>query len=416
LIPSKTLLYFYAVLLAGVIDVIAHIIAHADEDGISSSVMMSNYLRRIGYSSVLITFLKRVFENDFKKAAMTNSDLVVLLDLGATYGDYINRYLKEKRVWVIDHHKRYGSTEPDVELYLNPTENGEPDYTTSTSYLVYTLVKKEGMAAPNDPIIATIGMIGDMVHIIPGKNLNFERVLGDAAKIEYASLKKGWISGGKEKRRMWDAVIENFVPAPNVEELRKKKYLLVQKWSGAKDQFELLEEIYPKEERAVRKTIYLKGVEIHDVVRWVRDVKSPLEKEYRMRMVYENYIPFRPDFAPYTLVGTSVQKNVVETDNFYFYVKNTFDNMVIELNYLSSWYYRDKPVFAINRSGSQVYVHGRLSRMSGNTCDIGKVLNELGQVFGGDGGGHTFAGTARLPGASIETARTQLEKLCREYS
>lgn len=393
---------------------IAHIVAHSDEDGVSSSIIIEKYLMSIGYDTVLKTYLKRVFENDFRRIASIDSDLVVFLDVGAAYGRYINKYLNQKKVWVFDHHNRHDEPFPDVELYRNPTEVGKPDYMTSTSYLVYEFLKKNQHEEPKDAVLSLIGMIADMADFVPGRNRTFEKLLCDASKISYGQIVRDWVSGGKIGRPMIKPVLENFVPAPDVEALKLREKKLSSKfWRMNVDRLTLIKEIYPESEKPIRQTLHLKGVEIHDVVRWVRDSKNPVEKEYRMRMIYSDYIPFRPDFIEYVYSGYEPETVPEDAGSFYYYVEHTFESSVIKLNYLSSWYYRDKPVFAINVMGDQAYVHGRLHRTSRTDCNIGLVMYTLAKTFGGDGGGHTYAASARIKETNPHKIISEMKRLCR---
>ncbi len=107
-----------------------------DVDGVTSTALMINFFRRIGYP---VQYILPHREKDgyglrkagIDKAAALGADLIITVDNGITSGDAVD-YAKEKGIDVIitDHHLQEGEL-PDAAAVINPNRN-DSDYPFKT--------------------------------------------------------------------------------------------------------------------------------------------------------------------------------------------------------------------------------------------------------------------------------------------
>src|SRR3989344_4770083 len=82
---------------------VVRVVSHLDADGLTSASIMLQVLKREKKKFVLSIF-KQLNENVLKELSLENYKVIIFTDLGSGYIKLINKYLKDKKIFIFDHH------------------------------------------------------------------------------------------------------------------------------------------------------------------------------------------------------------------------------------------------------------------------------------------------------------------------
>lgn len=139
---------------------IIRIISHNDCDGITAAAILVKALKRLDKSFV-VGFVKNLTNDVIKEISYEAYQNVVFLDLGSGSLEYINNLLKDRDVFVFDHHQ---FIEADFNgSFINPHAfNVDGETGISAAGISYLLAKTIDSENIDSAYLAIIGAIGDM--------------------------------------------------------------------------------------------------------------------------------------------------------------------------------------------------------------------------------------------------------------
>ncbi len=165
------------------------IISHLDTDGICSASILIGLLNRqkMNYS---ISILPQLKEEDLKQFAKEEASVFVFTDLGSGQIGSIAKILKNKKVFIIDHHVPQLKISQKNIHHLNPCDCGiDGSLEVSGSGVVYFFAK-EIIKSNSMSHIAVIGAIGDTQEKNGFSGLN-KIILEDALDSGRINISKG---------------------------------------------------------------------------------------------------------------------------------------------------------------------------------------------------------------------------------
>lgn len=136
------------------------LVSHLDSDGLSSSAIMIKALRRNGIKFSLTT-IRQLDDLVLDEISRENCEVVFFLDLGSGNIDKIEQLLKDKEVFILDHHTITGKVK-NVNL-INPMLHGvDGNSEISGAGICYFFAKALNFDNIDMAHIAILGAIGDM--------------------------------------------------------------------------------------------------------------------------------------------------------------------------------------------------------------------------------------------------------------
>src|SRR3989344_2273127 len=85
------------------IDEPVRVISHLDADGLSSAAIILKTLRR-NENEFILSIVRQLDENIVKELSLENYNYFLFADLGSGFLSIIDRYLNDRKVFVLDHH------------------------------------------------------------------------------------------------------------------------------------------------------------------------------------------------------------------------------------------------------------------------------------------------------------------------
>ena len=185
------------------------VISHLDSDGLTSASIMLQVLKREKKKFVL-SIVKQLNENVLKELSLENYNTIIFTDLGSGYIKLINQYLKNKKIFIFDHHI------PDVSeihsniSHVNPNSS-DRIFQISGSGVTYLFAKNLSLENKDLAYLAVIGSIGDSQKF---QDLN-KQILDDAVdtnKIEIRRVLKMFGAQTKPLYKVLQFSTDPFIP------------------------------------------------------------------------------------------------------------------------------------------------------------------------------------------------------------
>ncbi len=139
---------------------IIRIVSHNDCDGITSASVLVKALKKIERKFV-VSFVKNLTSELLKELSIEPYDIVIFTDLGSASLDHIQSSLKDKNVFVLDHHQIKEHNFKGI--FVNPLNHGlDGEKGISAAGVVYLFTKLIGSSNKENAYLGLIGAIGDM--------------------------------------------------------------------------------------------------------------------------------------------------------------------------------------------------------------------------------------------------------------
>jgi len=188
------------------------IISHFDSDGISAASILIKALKRENIKFA-VSIVRQLSKNILEELKLENYNCYVFIDLGSGSLSLIQRILKNKTNFVLDHHKPE-NIKNDV-IHVNPHLFGI-DGTTEISGagVVYLFTKKLNIKNKDMAHIALVGAIGDIQENKGFFKLNND-ILKDAIEFDKIEVKQGLRMFGlqtKPLHRVLQYSIDPYIP------------------------------------------------------------------------------------------------------------------------------------------------------------------------------------------------------------
>ena len=163
------------------------IVSNFDADGITAAAILVKAMQRLN-KSFSLSIIKQLTENHLKELSAEDYKTIVIADMGSGSLSLIDKYLKGKTVFVLDHHQMENFENIGFNL-LNPLMHGISNYKEiSASGVCYLFAKALNEENKDLAHLAIIGAIGDIQEDNGFIGLNKE-ILEDAK--EKIEVKKG---------------------------------------------------------------------------------------------------------------------------------------------------------------------------------------------------------------------------------
>ena len=176
------------------IDEPIRVISHLDADGLSSAAIISKALKR-NNNEFSLTIVRQLDEKIIKELSLEDYNYFLFVDLGSGFLSYINRYLNDRKVFILDHHIPE-NVEGDF-IQVNPHMIGLDSGSISGAGLAYLFARELDENNKDLAYIAVIGGMGDQINFNQGLN---QIILKDALDSGYLEIKKGLKIFGAQTR------------------------------------------------------------------------------------------------------------------------------------------------------------------------------------------------------------------------
>ena len=218
------------------------IISHIDTDGITSASILVKTLQKLD-KNFSLSFVKQLSQKILSQLKQENYSIYIFLDLGSANIQEINDNLKEKQIFILDHHL-FQNIENDF-IHINPHLFGiNNELEISGSGIVYFLSKTINLENKNLSHLAIIGAIGDMQERKGFLGLNNEILQDsiDSNKIEVSTGLRMFGSYTRPLYKLLQYSTDPYIPGITGNEESTLKFLENLKINKEKKLFELDEE------------------------------------------------------------------------------------------------------------------------------------------------------------------------------
>ncbi len=158
------------------------VVSNFDTDGITSAAIIVKALQKENRNFSL-SIVKQLTEDVLKELSKEDYETFLILDMGSGSLDLINKYLKGKNVFVLDHHQ-VEDVRSDANI-LNPLLYGVEDYKEiSAAGVCYFFAKALDEKNIDSAYLAVIGAIGDVQENKGFVGLNQEILKDAEGKLE----------------------------------------------------------------------------------------------------------------------------------------------------------------------------------------------------------------------------------------
>ncbi len=190
------------------------LVSHLDADGLSSSAIMISALQREGLCFSLTT-IRQIDDYALEEIKREHYSLVFFLDLGSGSLRKIDEYLKEKEVFILDHHSIESYTTERIHL-LNPLLYGiDGNSHISGAGVCYLFAKALNPRNMDLAHIALLGAIGDMQESNGFSSSLNSFILDDAVSSGKIEVKIGLRMFGMQTRpldKMLEYTADPYIP------------------------------------------------------------------------------------------------------------------------------------------------------------------------------------------------------------
>jgi len=428
------------------------IVSHYDADGISSCAIIADLLNFLG-KNYEFKILRQLDKTTIKTIYTQKS--MIFTDLGSGQIDLINENFSGKKIFIIDHHppeQKYLKTKIEAKnliYHLNAHIFGiDGSFEISASGMCYLVARELGRKNLVD--IAIVGAVGDMQDS-SGKLIGVNReILKEGVNEGVIKFKKDIRLFGRESRPlpyMLAYSTDYFIEGITGNENGAIDFLLS---IGIKpkndDGWVNYVDLKFEERKKLISALYVKLLELNlpadslvgevytllkekkrTVLRDAKEFATLLNACGRQRMpeigVYvcmgdrnENLKKALNILEKHRLMirkGMEYLKNnrVKEAKKFYYFDgKNEIDENIVGI--LAGICYsllnisRDKFVIGIaedeeDQGMKKVSARANIDLVN-KGLDLGKIIKEASKIVGGEGGGHSIAAGARIPGENVE--------------
>lgn len=189
---------------------VIRVISHLDADGICSAAILTKAMIR-EKKKFSITFVNYLSEEFIRALGNEHQSKIVFLDLGSSQIKNIKKYLKEKSVFVLDHHSTRTKIEEEDMFHFNPNiygKNGSKEI--SGAGVTYLFAKEMNSNNQDLAYLGLVGAIGDSQENNGLIGMNQEVILQDAVASNKINVENGIRFFGAENKPLYK-VLKNSV-------------------------------------------------------------------------------------------------------------------------------------------------------------------------------------------------------------
>jgi len=202
------------------------LIGHLDSDGLCSTSILIQVLQREGFKFV-VSVVKQVTDDLLELVSKEDYNTVFFVDLGSGSLDSINKILKNKQVFILDHH--IPSEKNTHSIHINPLLFGiDGNKEISGAGVVYLFAKELDKKNIDLAHLALIGAVGDMQENKGFKGINNDIILNDAISSGVLEVRKGLTLFGSQTRplhKILEYSTDPYIPNVTGSEIGSIKFL-----------------------------------------------------------------------------------------------------------------------------------------------------------------------------------------------
>ncbi|MEK6934259.1 MAG: DHH family phosphoesterase [Nanoarchaeota archaeon] len=206
---------------------IVKIVTHLDADGLSSGAIIVKALMRENIKFSLTT-VRLLEDGIFEELSRENCEIILFLDLGSGSLSKIEEKLKDKEVFVLDHHKIENYKAKNLFL-INPNLFGfDGGFDISSSGVCYYFAKCMNSKNQDMAHIALLGAIGDMQENNGFKSELNNYILEDAINEGKIEVKVGLRMFGMQTRpinKVLEYSTDPYIPGVTGSEEAAKRFI-----------------------------------------------------------------------------------------------------------------------------------------------------------------------------------------------
>lgn len=181
------------------------LITHTDSDGISAAAILVKMLTREGRKFSL-TFVRNLTEKLIQLYAHESFKYFIFADIGSSQYKHIRKYMKEKIVFILDHHETKIRKEDANIYHLNPMVYGlDGCGEISGAGVAYLFAKALDNKNTDLAYLALIGAIGDSQENDGFKGIN-NKIEDDAITSKKVRVEEGIKCIGKDTRPLYKII------------------------------------------------------------------------------------------------------------------------------------------------------------------------------------------------------------------
>ncbi len=425
------------------------LIGQYDADGISATAIAFEMLKRLD-KDFEYEILKQLYEEDVKRFAEAEEDLLLFVDIGSGQSKNIQEHILEntdKDVIISDHH------EPQIKgdgIHLNPHflgyDGGEQISAAGMTYLLAKTIDKE-----NQDLVtyALIGATGD-IQKQDGEFLGLNKEIAEEAiENDYIERRKGLDLYGRTTKPLQKSLM--YTSDPHLEGVTNNESGAIQliKSSGVtlreNGDFKTLADLTPEEEKKLINTMIRNGYPVQELLNDIYTLPNGYEiDEYStiinacgrlgepkkgVKILRENdeKLIKRISRKYGRKISKSlryVEKNKDDTEIIYENgigvidgqdkIKDDFIGTVTTIS-MSNGFFETAPVIvgvAETEKGDQIKASCRAKKqIVEDGLVLGEIVEGICEEIDGEGGGHNIAAGAKIP---LDKKEEFLDKLTQQ--
>lgn len=435
-------------------DGFVHVFAHLDADGISSAGIIGKMLSRLD-ARFRLRVTQWVDEKIIEEIIADKPQLVIFADFGSSYLELLNEKVPESKVVILDHHQFLTEVKNDNFFNVNPHIFNIPGATdVSGAGVAYFIARAVNPRNVDLSSIAIVGALGDMqdkntARTLCGLN---SLIVEDALAANLIEVKKDLMFFGRETRPIHRALANSnrpYLPGITGDEGASVKFLKNldislkenQRWRSLRDLTQNEREklssalanylldlgLHSEIENLIGSIYVLSKEEPLTLLRDAREFAVLLNSTGRLdrpslglaicmgdrssslkeaNQILENY---RKTISKYLCWVKEKSERMKEFKNIYVIYGNNFINEkiigTISSILVSSLQNLEKPLIAFANVEEE-----KVAKISARTTgfairkgiNLGEIMREASEKFGGKGGGHNIAAGAQVPIKQID--------------
>ncbi len=441
-----------------------HVVSHLDADGLAAAGVMAKALWRID-AKFRVRIQQWVDEKIVADIKSDQPDLSILTDLGSGYLKVISENIPNGQIVILDHHQVIG--EPSSNIFqVNPHIHGiDGSRDISGSGMAYLVAKELDGSNVDLAHIAVVGALGDLQDKYEQRALGGlnEIIVTDSITAGFLQVEKDLMFFGRETRPIHKALAYSTSPfIPGISGEEDKSYAFLQsldikpkigdRWRALRDLSEnekqrLCSELsdylvttghHSNASDLVGSVYTLSHEEPWTPLRDAREFSLLLNATGRMekaglgvaicagdrRTALEQaeavLKEYRQKITEYLRWLTSAPDRIKELKSIYVVRGEEFINekMIGTLSTIlsTSLPRREKPIIAYAFAADEsAKISARtVEGLTREGLNLGEVMREASEKFGGKGGGHDIAAGAQVPRRDVEAFITLTNELIEE--
>lgn len=425
------------------------VISHLDADGLTSASIIGGALYRCD-AEFRIRNIKQIDASLIEEFGHEEPTPIVFCDLGSGNLDLLKSNFKDVDVVVLDHHEPAGDTFPNL-CQVNPHVYGFDGAREISSAGVCYLVAK-AMDGSNIDLasMAVVGALGDLQDKFEKRSLGGlnEDIVKDAVDAGYVRVEEDLMLYGRETRPLHKALAYTtnpFVPGLSGEEDKCLAFLTNiglevkrdDRWRAVNDLSVEEKQLFFSELAKYMTAKRLPSKAVMDLIGTVytliqEDRGIPLRdgREYASLLnacgrmsktglgvaiglgnrltaldeALDLFAKYKKTLSDYMEWVSSTPRSIEPRENIYIVngsgvIDELMLSTVASIITSSGLLEEPKPIIALTEAeGATIKVSGRLpDGLRGSKLNLGTILHEASEQFGGVGGGHDVAAGAQIP-------------------